>query len=91
MPAIYTCDICGKDAEGEDYEGNILCKLHKIESELKRKESEYEEQKKWVSKIWITKLKEAKTVIKTLKSKIEELKEEERRANNRHKITSREA
>ena len=76
MPAIYTCDICGKDAEDMDSDGDVLCELHDNEKLLRELETNYEEHKEWIRDTWVTELKSMRNEIKVLKSKIEEQKGE---------------
>lgn len=34
MPAIYSCDKCGKPADGQDWDGQILCDYHQAQKEI---------------------------------------------------------
>ena len=77
MPAYLTCDVCGKETDFQDYDGNVLCELHNCERQLEMDRREYEEKKSWVKKVWLTQLYEMKTNIKYLESRIKKLRGEE--------------
>jgi len=67
MPAHYTCDKCGKEPANEDYDGLILCKLHRTENDLWYLKREYQTKKKWVDDVWISKLEKMEAEISELK------------------------
>ena len=72
MPAIYYCDKCGKEAYGEDWDGQILCEYHRLikrESEL---ESEIEEEKKWLYDTHFKHLKEKMKKLRNVRIRIKE-------------------
>jgi len=64
MPAIYTCDICGREDASEDYNGVILCSYHRVEYDLKCLKQSYEEKLQWLKKTHLLELINYKKQIK---------------------------
>jgi len=70
MPAIYTCDVCGKEDATEDYNGSILCKFHRAIYDLEQIRAEYISQKKWMEAVYGIKLRKMEDEMKELEGKI---------------------
>jgi len=73
MPAVYTCDICGRDDAGEDWDGSILCTYHSTLKELQSEERAYKKKWQWVRSVWFADLQKRREKIKELKRIIEEI------------------
>jgi membrane-bound lytic murein transglycosylase B len=70
MPAIYTCDVCGKRPANEDDNGIILCALHRAKADLKELTAEYSALEEWINKCHMSRLTKMSVDIKELEDKI---------------------
>jgi uncharacterized Zn finger protein (UPF0148 family) len=73
MPALYTCDVCGKNADWEDYDGDVLCEYHSLNKEVEFLKREYEQQKQWLISTHLHHLQEIKKKIKEKESEMKKL------------------
>ena len=70
MPAVYTCDECGKPAEGENWEGKILCKYHDAENKLFYLREDYKRKRDWLKNTHLKSLSDIRVKIKELEDAI---------------------
>ena len=70
MPAVYTCDVCGTQPADIDYNGSVLCNLHRTKQDLLELQREYISLKKWIDACYISKLERIKSEMEKLGDKI---------------------
>lgn len=80
MPAIYYCDKCGKPAEGEDWDGQILCEYHTLKKREWELESTIKEDKEWLYDTHYKKLRKKIKKLREVRERIAEMEKNDEMA-----------
>ena len=70
MPAIYTCDECGKPADEAGYDGEILCEFHRLIYKLDLAKRVYYGKLKWLEETHQKQLANLKAEMESLTDQI---------------------
>ena len=71
MPADYYCDKCGKQADGMDYDGAVLCEYHDAEKQLMQLRDKYKSKLEWLKNTHLKGLAELRDEIKKYEALVE--------------------